>query len=482
MPCLRPLPQPQRAACPAVPVQILMPPPMARKVRKRLEVHGEGAGGQQATEGIKPEPAQQLGAGPPPLEQALGEGTPPMRTDSMEAAAAAQAILLQPRVDGSGMLASGQLLSGGLSAALGSFKIPGPPQPQPSALQHPQQSFHHDALQQDQQQLHMAQEQQQQRQTFLQPPAAPAATGARLAAQHPLPAAGSAQLQSSPSGGLPTPLSAGSLSLAATGGGPPSGPMPAEPGGRQDMWLLAHAYSSMTPEQKEKLAAQPQEVRTFVLRARMRKVREQLEALQAAGAAGGLPAGLSLPPHAAGPTNSGTPAPAGSEGRPQPTPFAAEAAQRGSPGLRELAAGEALRRRTSLGLQQAAALQAAQQQQQQKQQFGGLPLAAAPLMPYGNLGSPHPLHTQQQQQQQYSDGIARQPSSPLVPVGDLGGGAAAMPPFAAMSEPERLQHLRRLKRQQEEWLERQRLAAAALHGGSNDVARLQRAAVPDELR
>jgi type II secretory pathway pseudopilin PulG len=482
---------------------------MARKVRKRLEVPDGGTAGQQAAEGIGAEPAQQLGPGPP-QEQALGEGAPPARSDSTEAAVAAQAALLQPRLDGSGLLASGQLLSGALSAALGSFKIPTLPQHlQPSALQPPQQPFRRDALQQQQQQQqeqaqqdmqhpHAAQEQQQQQQqTFVQPPVALPAPGAPIAPPHALPAAGSAQLQGSPSGGLPTSLSGGTLSLAATGGGPLSGPMPSEPGSRQDMWLLAHAYSSMTAEQKEKLAAQPQEVRTFVLRARMRKVREQLEALQAGATAGVMPAGLALPPRGAGPSSGGTPAPAGSEGRPQPTPFATEAAQRGSPSLLELAAGEALRRRASLGLQQAAALQAAAaaaQQQQQQQQLGGLSLAAAPMPPYWppGLGSPHPVHPQQQQQQQqqYSEGMARQPSSPLVPIGDLGGGGAStglpggaeMPPFAAMSETERLLHLRRLKRQQEEWLERQRQAAAALHGGGNDGGGLQHTAVQDGRR
>jgi hypothetical protein len=42
------------------------------------------------------------------------------------------------------------------------------------------------------------------------------------------------------------------------------------------MWLLTHAYSSMTQEQKDKLAALGAESRSYVLKARMRRLQEQV--------------------------------------------------------------------------------------------------------------------------------------------------------------------------------------------------------------
>lgn len=74
-----------------------------------------------------------------------------------------------------------------------------------------------------------------------------------------------------------------------------------------------------------------------------------------------------------------------------------------------------------------------------------------------------PLQTPQQQAslfpQQQQDALQAQ-------AGAAGAGAAGgAAPFVAMSEADRLEHLRRLKRRQDEWLEQQRRAAALLSEG-----------------
>ncbi|KAI3437561.1 hypothetical protein D9Q98_000014 [Chlorella vulgaris] len=193
--------------------------------------------------------------------------------------------------------------------------------------------------------------------------------------------------------------------------------VPGEPGSKQGVWLLAHAYSSMTDEQKEKLAAQPHEVRAFVLRARMRKLREQLEVLQQRGTASGDN------PH---------------------------------PG-QQLQQLQQLEKRHD---QQPATDAQAQQLQLAAQQRPSV------LMHHHSGGVPQPLSAE----------LAHQASPELLAVGDLGapgmlggggvGLAAGMggtaPPFAAMSEGDQLERLRHHKQQQEDWLQRQRVAAAAL--------------------
>jgi hypothetical protein len=273
------------------------------------------------------------------------------------------------------------------------------------------------------------------------------------------------------------------------GGQPP--PMLVEPVAKEQMWLLSQAYASMTDGQKEKLAAQPPEVRSFVLQERMRKARE-FEALVQAKRAATAAAGLLAQPVQ----------------QPAAEPWAGAAAA--PPGAAGSGAG--------LGEQQQAALQQQLQQQQQQQQQQqeqhdqgvewlpqvGVPQPTAagpgltgevspgrPAFGFTNSGSlqfrPSGGLEQQQghadgmlgtsPQQLLAGGAAPLPPPPL-PLGPAepavppGGGAPLQPtaPFAAMAEADRMKSMHQIRKRQQEWLEQQRRAAALLAGPSSEGA------------
>lgn len=267
-------------------------------------------------------------------------------------------------------------------------------------------------------------------------------------------------------GGMPPGPGAGAAlggagAAAAMGGA--ALPFEAGAGGaRDDVFLLSQAYNSMTPEQKEKLAAQPPQVRQYVLRERMRKAREQLERMQAQqrvaageaawGASGGRAATLQLaqiqqqqqPEWVLGGAAAApalVPALNGSLAAQQPAPQASlQFAPSFDLGLQS-------QRLPSLRMGDysghlGAATQSPPLLQPQQQDY-----------PQQQPQQQPPLPQKQQQAAEQAQG---------APPGAPQQQAAA--PFAIMSEVERLEHLRQLKRRQDEWLKQQRQAAAAMAG------------------
>lgn len=262
------------------------------------------------------------------------------------------------------------------------------------------------------------------------------------------------------------PAAAGGGPAAAPGGQPP--PMLVEPLAKEEMFLLSQAYGSMTAEQKEKLAAQPPEVRQYVLQERMRKTREQLALLHQhrAAAVGGLMGAPVAPPQ------EGLGWPSGDAALGQPgmqvehgPEWLHGAGQAASPLLMPMAGGDPRL-----------------QMLQQHAQFGGSPApplmdmaqadavaqARMPTLPMSSLGFPGPHGLQAQQrppQMVHQQQLFGQPGGALggAPAGAIGA------PFVAMSEAGRLEHLRNLMRRQDEWIEQQRLAASHLGGPGGAV-------------
>ena len=239
---------------------------------------------------------------------------------------------------------------------------------------------------------------------------------------------------------------------------------------------LRHALSSPHNLVRPASPHRRAQVRQFVLRERMRKTKEQLDLLQrqrAGTTAAGLPA---QPLHPTPEAWRGNPA---GGGAPDMVP------QQQQPGLapaEQWAAGGA----ALPGAAGQQALMHAQHAQQQLLARG--PLPAAMLDP-GSAGapmghSPQPaavlpgmvpqplppqLYSQQQQQQQVvlpgSMPGAAPPAAQLAAAPGVAAGGSARPPaapFLAMSEADRMEHLRQLKRRQNDWLEQQRRAAAML--------------------
>ncbi|KAI7846284.1 hypothetical protein COHA_000212 [Chlorella ohadii] len=255
----------------------------------------------------------------------------------------------------------------------------------------------------------------------------------------------------------------------------------------EDVYLLSKAYASMSTEQKERLAAQPPEVRQYVLRERMRRTKEQLQQLQTQQQASGSGGSAPAPGHQAlGALQGGQWAgdaaqAAGQPGQQQEWPQGAAHSTSPTPAPGEQAGGGGQQQRPlAFAWQQQQQQQAQQAQQaqpraspdmgftadsqmlQQEQEQRALPLRLAAL---GQL-APGALAGLQQVGAQLPGGLGALFGASLG--GSAAAGAAAPArgpdggPFHSMDEEQRLEHLRSLKRRQEEWLEQQRLAAARL--------------------
>ncbi len=249
----------------------------------------------------------------------------------------------------------------------------------------------------------------------------------------------------------------------------------------------------MSTEQKERLAAQPPEVRQYVLRERMRRTKEQLQQLQTQQQASGSGGSVPAPGHQAlgalpqGGQWAGDARAAGQPGQQQEWPQGAAHSTSPTPAPGEQAGGGGQQQRPlAFAWQQQQHQQQHQQQQQQAQQ-------AAQPRASPDLGFTADSQMLQQEQEQRALPLRLAALGQLAPgalaglhqVGaqlpgglgalfgsSLGGGAAAGAaapnrgpdggPFHSMDEDQRLEHLRSLKRRQEEWLEQQRLAAARL--------------------
>ncbi|PRW20935.1 hypothetical protein C2E21_8553 [Chlorella sorokiniana] len=258
----------------------------------------------------------------------------------------------------------------------------------------------------------------------------------------------------------------------------------------EDAFLLSKAYSSMSTEQKERLAAQPPEVRHYVLRERMRRTKQQLQQLQAqqpavSGAStppASRPGSRPLPQGAqagqwdatqpagqqqdvgAGACHSTSPTPVPGE-----QPVAAQQPPQAFAWRQQQAHAQAQPPSTSPPPDHGFTADSQLLQQEQQQRSQGLPLRLAAL---GQL-APGTLAGLQQVGAQLPGGLGGLGALLSGGLGSsLGGGPSAATagaaagqdgsPFVAMDEEQRLEHLRSLKRRQEEWLEQQRLAAARL--------------------
>lgn len=201
------------------------------------------------------------------------------------------------------------------------------------------------------------------------------------------------------------------------------------------------------------------QVRQYVIRERMRKTREQLELLQrqraaqSAGLAGQPGQGPDREPWAGSASAGLGSGPAGMQ--PQQMDCPAGGAQ--------YAQQARLQQQHSLGsmLPSQLDLPTPQDSMRLPSLSAGLPRMSTPpaFPPLQPSQQQTPLFPQQQdlqQQQQAGPGA-------LGAAGEGGAGGAAT--FVAMSEADRLEHLRRLKRRQDEWLEQQRRAAAMLSEG-----------------
>ncbi|KAL4451486.1 hypothetical protein ABPG75_007148 [Micractinium tetrahymenae] len=297
-----------------------------------------------------------------------------------------------------------------------------------------------------------------------------------------MPAAEAAAAAAATLGGGPA-RSSGSMQLGQLGLGQqqpaalrqqqPPAPLAAalqEPTAKEDLWLLSQAYGSMTAEQKEKLAAQPPEVRQFVIRERMRKTREQLELLQRQRAAAQAKGLAGQPVQAPGREPWGGLAPPGVGGGLAAQPQAQQQMDWPAVGPGGPPQFAQQGRQHSLGGMPSGMLDLPTPQDSMRlPSFSGSlarannPPAFPSLQPPPGQQQLAPLFPQQPGllQPQAGPGALGAPGAGAGGA-DLSGGAA---PFVAMSEADRLEHLRRLKRRQDEWLEQQRRAAAMLSEG-----------------